>query len=204
MNVRIYFIALLLTTANCFSQQNTRTDTTEVTDIAKLTLLRTGIGFEKRVGRFQSVYVHGFLNTLVTLGYSGNLGNTSSFSVDPALSLQYRYYYNAAQRQAKGRRTAMNSMNYIGPVFQTAFSRNRIATWHLAEDHRRTINKVAFVWGMQRNYKSRFSLDLSAGAGCLFSTATVVNYAGEPVHKHVQQFTTVGEVSLGFWLNTGK
>jgi hypothetical protein len=37
--------------------------------------------------------------------------------------------------------------------------------------------------------------------GYLYAKVTTINNTGEFISKHVGQFTTAGQVNLGFWLN---
>jgi hypothetical protein len=46
----------------------------------------------------------------------------------PALALQYRYYYNAARRRAKGKRTEMNSLNYVSALVETDFYKENVSS----------------------------------------------------------------------------
>jgi hypothetical protein len=69
------------------------------------------------------------------------------------------------------------------------------------EINRRACNTVGVVWGFQRNYRKRFSLDLNLGLGYLFSTATVLDNTGQTVRENLGEFTTLGQLTLGFWLN---
>jgi len=173
----------------------------QITNIAKITFFNPGISYEKAIGSSQSLYGQAFMNTSFSIGYSSTFGNTSSISFDPAFTIQYRYYYNYTKRQQKRKRTEMNSLNYLGPAFQTVFSKDRVSDDHYMENKARPINTIGVVWGFQRNYKSRFSLDLNLGLGCLFTSATVIGPADEPIKDYVAQFTTLGELNLGFWLN---
>lgn len=182
----------------CFSQQK---DQPQVGNVSKLTFLNPGFSFEKKTGSNQTVVGSIFMNAFAALGYSGSLGNTSKFYFDPAYSLQYRFYYNRLKRQLSGKRIEQNSLNYITPVFKSVFSRRRISSSHIIESKRRAINTIAVVWGIQRNYKTRFSLDLGLGTGYLFTKATLPDNRGEIKKERVGKFTIMGQLNLGFWLN---
>jgi hypothetical protein len=192
---------LLVISMNCFSQDK---ETAGIVDVTKATFLDPGISYEKAIGKLQSLYGQAFMSTSFSVGYSSALGTTTSLGFDPALTVQYRYYYNYARRQQKGKRTEMNSLNYIGPAIGTVFSKNRISASDYPETSRRPINTIGLVWGFQRNYEKRFSLDLNLGFGYLFTTATTRGPADEPIKKHVGQFSTLGQLNLGFWLNKRK
>jgi hypothetical protein len=105
---RASLLLIMLITTTCFSQDTIKTD---IRDVTKATFLDPGITYEKRIGKFQSLYARAFLSTAIYIGYSSTFGNTSGIDFYPALALQYRYYYNAVKRKAKGKRTEMNSLN---------------------------------------------------------------------------------------------
>ena len=132
---------------------------------------------------------------------SSTWGFTSFIYFDPALTLQYRYYYNTVKREAKGKRTEMNSLNYLSAIEQTTFSKNSISSSYYAEIDRRAINAIAIAWGFQRNYHNRFSLDLNIGGGYLYTRVTTKNNSGQFITNHTGKFTSMGQINLGFWLN---
>jgi hypothetical protein len=200
MNIKVIcLLALSITTSNCFSQDESETD---ITDITKVTFLNPGFAYEKRIGTFQSLYSQAFMSIAGNISYSSSLGNTSRFYFDPALTIQYRYYYNAARRTGKGKRTAMNSLNFITPLFQTVYTKMAVSSSQFIEDGRRTINTLGLAWGIQRNYKKRFSLDLYLGPGYLFTKATLLNFdTGQFYTENVSEFTGIAQINLGFWLN---
>ena len=189
------FLLLLLASANCFSQNDAKTD---IRDVTKLNFFDPGISYEKRIGKLQSLAAQAFLSTSIYIGYSDALGNTSSINVYPALSLQYRYYYNAAKRNAKGKRTEMNSLNYVSTIAEVDFYNEDISS---TEQNRRSLKVVGIAWGFQRNYPKRFSLDLSVGLGYVFSKQTTINDAGEYITENTGSITNIGQIGLGFWLN---
>ena len=191
------FLLLLLASANCFSQDDTNTD---IRDVTKATFFSPGISYEKRIGKLQSLTAQAFLSTTIAIGYSSSLGNTSHIDMYPALSLQYKYYYNVAKRKEKGKRTEMNSANYISAITEIDFYEDPI----LPEKEIHTQKIIGVSWGFQRNYPSRFSLDLSFGLGYIFSKQTTINDAGQYITKNIGEFTNVGQIGLGFWLNKRK
>ncbi len=110
------------------------------------------------------------MNTSFGLGYSSSLGNTSFIYFDPALTIQYRYYYNYIKREAKGKRTEMNSLNYVCSILQTVFSKENISSSYYPETNQRAINTFGLAWGFQRNFQNRFSLDLNLGGLSLYKS----------------------------------
>ena len=192
---KIPFLLVLLAATSCFSQNDTKTD---IRDVTKLNFFDPGISYEKRIGKLQSLTAQAFLSTSIYLGYSDALGNTSRIDIYPALSLQYRYYYNAAKRNAKGKRTEMNSLNYVTALAEVDFYREQLS---FTEDDLRTLKVFGIAWGLQRNYPKRFSLDLSVGLGYVFSKQTTINDAGEYVTENTGAVTNIGQIGFGFWLN---
>ena len=198
MQVRyLLFLFFMAFSTSCFAQEKTQS---ELVNVTKINFLNPGISYEKPVGKFQSLVGQAYLSTSFSLSGSSS-GTQSSISFDPALSLQYRFYYNYERRQKKGKRTEMNSLNYFSPTIQTIFSKQRISSSHFMEINRRACNTVGVVWGFQRNYRKRFSLDLNLGLGYLFTTARVQDNTGQIVRENVGEFTTLGQLTLGFWLN---
>ena len=198
---RLFFLLLILIPAYCFSQDQ---GNAEVTDVTKATILPPGISYEKKIGRVQTLYAQAFMNITFAIGYSSSFGTTSSINFDPALTLQYRYYYNSGTREAKGKRTEMNSLNYVGAISQTDFAKEIIYTPTSSEKRGRTIYTFGIVWGMQRNYERRFSLDLNLGPGFYSTKTHTVDNRGQFITENIVQPTLVIEFNLGFWLNKGK
>lgn len=154
-----FFLFTLITATSSFAQE-----TPDVTTVSVFTILNPGFSHERKIGKDQSLYGQIFTNTSVFLGYSSSsLGNMSSISFDPAISAQYRYYYNAERRLAKGKRTALNSMNYLSLVYEATFTDDRISVSDYEEENVRAIHQFGICWGIQRNYASRFSLNLHLG-----------------------------------------
>lgn len=198
---KLAFLLLLTISTNCFSQGTTQVD---ITNVTKVTFLSPGISYEKRIGKFQSLVGQVFMAPSFYASYSDFLGTDARLVFDPGFSFQYRYYYNYDKRKEKGKRTEINSLNYISPTFENVFSKVAIASDHYGEYNRRAINTIGVVWGIQRNYKKRFSLDLNLGAGYLFTTATLSNGMGQTIKRNYSQFTPLGQLTLGFWLNKRK
>ncbi|HVG42701.1 MAG TPA: DUF3575 domain-containing protein [Chitinophagaceae bacterium] len=194
------FLTLLIT-LNCFSQEQA----TDINNITKITFLNPGISYETRIAKFQSVFLHAFMNTLAQIGFSDALGNTSSIFFDPSLAVHYRYYYNAKKRASKEKQTENNNLNYLSFITEVVHSKMRISSDHIMEENKRPITKAGIAWGIQRNYKSHFSLDFHVGLGYLFTKATTYDfYTGNKKNISVAQPTTLVQINLGFWLNKRK
>lgn len=195
-------IAFLICASILFSLSSTAQESNEVdvTDVSKVTILAPGFSYEKRIGKFQTLHLHAYAALGASYMYSDALGSEFDFSIDPALLFQYRYYYNAKKRVRKERRTDMNSMNYFAPTYQMVLSKQRISTDQYMESSRRPINTLGLVWGMQRNYPKRFSLDANVGLGYLFAKTTVPGFNG-PVSSHDGNVTLLLNINIGLWLN---
>jgi hypothetical protein len=190
------FLLFLLVSVNCFSQNDVNND---IRDVTKLTFFGPGISYEKRIGKLQSLTAQALLSPEIYIGYSSALGNTSGIDAYPALGLQYKYYYNIPKRNSKEKRTQMNSANYLSAMTEIYFYKDRISV--NGKKDLRSSKVMGIVWGLQRNYRSRFSLDLSLGLGYIFTKQTAINDAGEYITENSGDFTNVGQISLGFWVN---
>lgn len=173
---------------------------TDVVRVIKLNILSPGIGVEQPIGRQQTLYLQGMMSLSTAVGYSSTMGWLSELYLDPALLLEYRYYYGWQRRLHRGRRVAMNSANYLAGFFRTDFP-NR---YYLDEAgnlgrYRKPIHAIGATIGMQRNYRKRFSLDLNIGIGHTIEP-TYADPGGYPVSNN-SQFYIPGRLSLGIWLN---
>lgn len=199
MRIILLFTALTMLSCHAFSQSG---DEQHTTDVFKVTILEPGISFEKSTGRNQTAVAKMGVSFSGSFTSSSSMGDKATFVLDPALTLGYRFYYNYNKREEKGKRTAMNSLNYLSPVFETSYSKNAISSNYLVEEKRRLMNTVGLVWGIQRNYMKRFSLDLQLGAGYLFANSMESGSgSGNTIHKMAGRATTIGRLSLGIWLN---
>lgn len=192
---------MVITSMNAVAQEK---QSPNVEDVTKATFFSPGISYEKRVGKNQTLTGSAFMATSFEFGFSSALGTIANFWVDPGLSFRYRYYYNYERRQNNGKRTALNSLNYMGAFIGSTFSKDAVSSMHYVEENRRPINRIGLVWGFQRNYKRRFSLDFNAGLGYLFTKASVPGITGDPVIINYKDFTIGTGLTLGFWLNRRK
>ncbi|HTM93467.1 MAG TPA: hypothetical protein VL095_13685 [Flavisolibacter sp.] len=176
----------------------------DVTNVARVTILNPGLSYETRVGRFQTVYGQAFMNLSASYSYSSSMGSNSEFYFDPAATLQYRYYYNGGKRMEMEKRTEMNSMNYVAVISEVIFSKMRLTSDYFDESGRRGITRFGVAWGLQRNYKSRFSLDLNLGLGYMVAKGTTYNYSGQLTTRTITTPTMMGQFNIGFWLNREK
>lgn len=198
IHLKLFFFISFAAATNCFGQNK---ENTGLINITKATFLNPGISYEKRIAKLQSLYAQLFMNTSFSIGYSDALGNTSAIRFDPAATLQYRYYYDKDQREAGGKNTQMNNLNYVSFITETSVITEKIVSVDNVEKVHRAINEFGIAWGLQRNYKSRFGLDLNVGPCYLFARVTRQNSTGEFTTENVDDFTIFGQINLGFWLN---
>ncbi len=195
------FYCLLVMLLLCLYGFSQAASTPNVQDVTKLSLVAPAISYEKKIGRLQTLQAQVFLNISFGIGYSSSLGYTSFLYASPAAGVQYRYYYNGARRAARGKRTDMNSMNYLAPVYTLAYSSWSVSEDHYGEDKRRAFHTAGVVWGFQRNFTKGFSLDINVGPGIAFANTTFYNENYEPTRqKMTSAFQLMGQVRLGFWL----
>ena len=190
----LYLIVLI--THQSFSQEK---DASVVTTVIKVTILNPGFSYEQAVGKTQTIYGQAFLNVSGYYSYSSSLGTSSAIYLDPAFTIQYRHYYNAAKREKREKRVAFNSLNYVAPVWEISFAKLSSYYNYYYDQKRLMINRVGVVWGLQRNYKSRFSLDINVGPGYVF--AKPIESSGMVIKPRVSEFTILGQLNLGIWLN---
>jgi hypothetical protein len=195
---KLVCILFLTVSVKSFSRLS---DPPVVTNITRATFFAPGISYEKGVGKSQTVLGNVFLATSFSFGYSSSLGTTSDFSFDPALAFQYRYYYNNKQRMTKGKRTEKNSLNYLSIIAETNFTRNSLSSSYLIEEDRRPVYDIGIAWGFQRNYLRRLSFDLNIGAGYVYASNTKFNEFGQAAKVNSGEISSIGKLSLGFWLN---
>ena len=182
----------------------TAQEAAQTNDIFKIGFLDPGFSYEKAVNAKQTVYVNAHFSTYLSFFYSSSLGSSTDFRLEPAISLNYRFYYNGKTRAKKEKFTERNSMNYLTPVYNVVLSKRRMSSSHYEETSLRPIHTLALSWGLQRNYNNRFSLDFSFGPGVLIAQSTEPDINGTPVESGYSQFTILSEISIGLWLNKKK
>jgi hypothetical protein len=196
---RHFFCLLIFSPMIVCSQDKTKS----VNDVLRISFLHTGLSYEKRIGELQTIYGQVFLQPSIHFNSDFSIDKHESY-IDPAFSFQYRYYYNSYRRQKKSKRTEMNSMNYFSPSWTTIFSKERFSVFQYFEDKKRPINYIGIVWGFQRNYKSRFSLDINIGPSYLFTKSTMSNNNGTTYKINYNEFLLFADINIGLWLNKRK
>lgn len=199
-----YLILLLFmfTGVKVFSQEQ---NIAVVTNVTKLTILNPGISQELAIGKKQTIYGQLFMNSSASttdVAYSNPRDIQIDFYFDPALTVQLRHYYNWEKRDRKGRRTEMNSMNYIAAIGETFISKIPLNGGGMQED-RRPVTTLGAAWGLQRNYKGRFSIDFYVGAGYQFAKSTVYTIP-QPTTSFVTELNFISQLNIGIWLNKRK
>jgi hypothetical protein len=174
---KVYLLLSALLIATALTAQNEQADGVEKA-IHKINIIPVSYSWEARVAQTQTVM----------LQPSFGLNWFSSGAVVPAIQLNsfFRHYYNFEKRNAKGKRTIKNSANWVGAVMGFSFWN---AAWSntVSNDDYIPYWFVGPVWGIQRNYRSHFSLGITLGP-----TLSVGNQ-GFRADAYV-------ELTLGFWL----
>ncbi len=173
---------------------------TSVIDIPKITLLMPGFSYEKALGKFQTLQAYALYNVY---SYSKNSsGNVqTNYYFDPTIMLSYRYYCNHDRRQDLGKVTERNTMNYIGPFAQVYFSKMPVGSRAFENATRRPVYMFGALYGLQRNYKSHFSLDINFGLGVISGNTRYSDLSSGIIREGNQtQVTVPGQITLGFWL----
>jgi hypothetical protein len=146
--------------------------------IHKLNFIPLAYSYEARIAQAQTFMVQ------PSFGFNW----ISSSAAYPTMQLTsfYRYYYNFDKRNAKGKRTIKNSANYFGAMMSFSFWD---ATWsgNVSNEDYIPYWAAGPVWGIQRNYRSHFSLGLTLGP---------MLSVGNKGFRADGYF----ELTLGFWL----
>jgi hypothetical protein len=194
-NTQLLMIVALLLSLPSYAQDIENPD---VTNVAKITILNPGFAYEARVAKYQTIYAQAFINTS-TYSITGGYGRQTTFYFDPALDVQYRFYYNARTRVEKEKRFEKNSMNYVAAAFELIYTRMPILGSSFFSTQRRPVNTYGVLWGFQRNYKSRFSLDFNIGPGLQIANTSTSSFRES---YQSSGFTLMSQINLGIWLGS--
>ncbi len=194
------FMSFSMLSADSLMAQESSPSVTE--NVAKVTFLNPGFAYEAKTGKSKTLYTQIFLNTSLRFDleddiYADQVTSTAYF--DPALSTQYRFYYNYKKRNGAGKRTAKNSMNFFAPIYEGHLSKAPFPGTSFEEIDRRLLSTIGAVWGMQRNYAGRFSLDIYTGLGYTFGKES------EVINGTLKSGTSgapalIAQVNIGIWL----
>ncbi|MBL7699207.1 MAG: hypothetical protein JNK79_13665 [Chitinophagaceae bacterium] len=170
-------------------------------NVYRLTAFEPGITFEPSINKTQTALLRFYAATSFGLSFSKSQGTNTFLTFDPAATIQYRFYYNGRKRSESGKRTAFNSMNYIAASLDYILTRETLSQLYVVPLHRRPLLQQGVLWGMQRNYPGRFSLDLNVGPGFYLLKNIEENAYGPAVEKMTGRFTVLSHINIGWWLN---
>ena len=154
--------------------------------VFRINFLLPGVSYEQRLASDKTFFISAYTDAFII--DNGLVDEELDLFFSANINGEFRTYYNFAKRSEKGRRTAVNSANYISPLYIGRYSRTGDF------DQLQWVNQLGFQWGMQRNGPKHFGLDLSFG---LLYTVNAQN----------TNYPTVGpliQLRLGFWLGPDK
>ena len=172
------------------SLQLTAQKTTYTEPVLTATFLSPGITYEHPAANKLSIKGKAAFTISWSFSASSSLGQSYSIAPAPVIAGQFRYYYNFGLRERKEKNIAYNSANYISFLARYAYSG---VTYYYSDQGNYSIKQASqlpdfgIVWGIQRNYKNRFSIDCSVGPSL---------YA--PITNNT--FELIADISLGIWL----
>lgn len=181
----------IITILFCLAVLQTKAQKKKYTqNLLTATILSPGLSYEVAAGnkhtiKLKAIAFPGFRYSSTLL-----LNGRSHFAFTPTfiLSGDGRYYYNFQQRLKKEKNIGRNSANYLalsgsyGYSIETFYAQDG-AIIRTATPHR----DAGFLWGMQRNYDNRFSVDFNIGPSIL-----------TPILD--EQFGIIANLTLGIWL----
>jgi len=179
------FLSILFLYIDCSAQEKEAEQNT--VPVSKVTILEPGISHEFPVGRSQTFFIRGGLTATIATDYYDEI---TGVLLRLFGSASYRVYYNFEKRNLQEKNTARNSANYFALLVVAASQPLNKGTDYDFQLNKGLLN-TGVVWGFQRNYPSRFSLDLNIGLG--YVKAGTLN-----------GFSPIGELNIGFWLGKKK
>jgi hypothetical protein len=189
----------------CFIALSTNAQLTQsaaLMDLTKINLFNPGVSFEKKINSNQTLYLNAFYNPSLSLINNGFLSNTLKFEFEPSASIQYRFYYNIPVRADK--MNLRNSYNYVCPTFETSLRKKYVTLFNSEELKRISIYKIGALWGIQRNYNNRFSLDCNIGVGYISYKTKSEVIPNTIVTTQVGIIRPMGHLNFGFYLGNKK
>lgn len=190
------FMMMIVCSINLSAQQ----EPVQTTNLTKLNILTPGITREQKIGGNQTLHFSALANIIVSTVISSDYNHTDVYA-DPAIEAGYRYYFNLAKRAEAGKRTEKNSGNYVSAYSQLIYTKMPVSSSYFEESKRRPIGVIGTCWGMQRNYKGHFSLDLSLGVQYRIGKSTYPDINNVILEKTGGQFLPAVGLTLGFWLD---
>jgi hypothetical protein len=157
----------------------------KVSSVFKLDILLPGISYEQKLLPYSTLNFDAYMDALI-LSKSETNSNQAHVYFTPSFKTEFRNYYNLNKRNQKGLRTALNSGNYIAPLYIGRYS--PVADY---ADHE-WVSQLGAVWGMQRNTPNGFSFDLNLGLVHTFNKNSYYYYS--------KFITPVFQLRLGYWI----
>ncbi len=152
------------------------------------TFLSPGLTYEIPVGKLTTIKFRAAMEAGFSYASGIIVGPRYSFSFIPTLTGEYRYYYNIEKRMKANKNSRYNSANYFAVVAKYGTS---YTTYHMEDGstlkNTTEVTNVGIVWGLQRNYRNRFSLDFNIGPSLLYPLL-------------YEQFGFIGNLTLGIRL----
>lgn len=173
----------------------------DVSNVVRITVINPGIGYEARVGKLQTVFAQTFMKTMLHAESEAFIlipfRVHTTYYFDPAVTVQFRQYYLTRKQKIKTKDHSLNSMNYVALYEELFFTKKPI---YQNVDSRRGYNKLAIVWGLQRNLSDHFSFNANLGYGYTFPTRPFYSPNGQKFDETLNE-AIVCQINLGFWLN---
>lgn len=169
----------------------------QTVNVLRLQFVFWGVNYEKKVGRKQTI--QGSLNLFeqINFSYSSSFGYRFTYPFTPSTGLQYRLYHNLKRRSSLGKNISLNSGDYFASGYRISLPVN------MYDNIRRPEQSLAFYYGIQRNFKKRFYIDLGAGVVYRFrQEATLTGPIWDGVRYSVADKVSFGSfLNFGIWLN---
>lgn len=178
-------LAVLLYTIVATAQQQATTQ-----KVATISFVSPGFGYEQPIANHFTIKGRAALTFNWSYSSSDFFGNKFEIAPSPLAATQLRYYYNMNRRERNNKRTTLNSANYLSLLIKYSYS-NRY--YHYGSDGNYSYNLPThavdggIVWGLQRNFRNRLSLDCSVGPS-LYNP--IVN----------KEFSLIADITFGIWL----
>jgi hypothetical protein len=171
---------------------------TKLTNVTKINLLNPGISYERKINANQTIYFNAFYNPTTEFLDRGLQNNFAKIIFEPTVALQYRFYYNIPLRAKK--LNERNSYNYVCPIIETSFGKRSFLLYETPNIQNTVIYKIGALWGIQRNYKSRFSLDFNIGVG--YKTFETIKEIPPSSFSKLRVSTVglLGHLNVGFYI----
>ncbi len=122
-------------------------------------LIGGSLTYEKKMNRSSTLYMDAGAAYNVSYSYSSTRGSDHRYAFSPYVSIEGRNYYHFKERIAKGKSTANNASNFW--FLQASYVFKPIS--HTAGYTYSDAISIMPGWGIQRNLRQHFSLELQLG-----------------------------------------